>query len=84
MYHIHTVFVLNYEFMCDCIYFPQLLVACAVWLFLLQAMSPIVFFLTGAGVGESRWWEDEWRTALVNGGVASEVRVRCAPFAGAR
>ena len=68
----------------DFIYFPQLLVACAVWLCLPQAMSPIVFFLTGAGVGESRWWEDEWRTALVNGGVASEVRVRCAPFAGAR
>ena len=69
--------------MCDFIYFPQLLVACAVWLFLHQAMSPIVFFLCGAGVGESRWWEDEWRIALVNGGVASEVRVRCAPSAGA-
>ena len=47
-------------------------------------MSPIVFFLCGAGVGESRWWEDEWRTALVSRGVASEVRVRCAPSAGAR
>ena len=69
--------------MCDFIYFPQLLVACAVWLFLHQAMSPILFFLCGAGVGESSWWEDEWRTALVNGGVASEVRVRCAPSAGA-
>ena len=38
--------------------------------FLFEAMSPIVFFPTGAGVGESKWWEGEWRTALVNGGVA--------------